>query len=60
MTIDEAIEEMENEVDEHPFCRDLPYYKALMLGIEALKTIKKWREQHRDLGFLLMPGETEG
>lgn len=32
---------------------------AINLAIEALKVVEKWRAEHRDLGFLLLPGETE-
>ena len=58
MTLDEAIETMDRELRPlYEFLHE-DYNKALELGIEALRVVKKWREEHRDLGFLLMPGET--
>jgi hypothetical protein len=59
MTIDEAVAEMQNEIDEHPSCGELPYYKALKLGIEALKR-HKWNRTHSFIKIShLLPGETE-
>lgn len=40
MTIDEAIKELQDEVDEHPQCGELPYYKALKLSIEIMQYIQ--------------------
>lgn len=59
MTINEVIEILNSVAHGSVLFTDTEIRKASKIGIEALKTIKKWREQHRDLGFLLLPGETK-
>ena len=54
-----AIEELSLDILEKPLPHEEAHNNAIKLGIEALNTVKKWREQHRDLGFLLLAGETE-
>ncbi len=57
MKIPKAIElnkESEQSLRDHKF---IDHADAIQLGIEALGTVQKWREEHRDLGFLLLPGE---
>lgn len=59
MKLNEAIEIVTKErADHHSLDTDV-VGQAERLLIEAGKTVTKWREQHRDLGFLLLPGETE-
>lgn len=59
MQIDEAIKELQDEICEHPAARDLPYYKALKLGIEALKRVQGQRAWYDTYALDLLPGETE-
>ncbi len=59
MTIDEAIEILWEMKRQHKYTPIPGGQGALTLGIEALKVVVKWRKEHRDLGFLLLPGETE-
>ena len=59
MKIDEAIQDLMRFSEYCERVNWLTHGKAAKLGVEALKAVKKWREQHRDLGFLLLPGETE-
>uniref|UniRef100_A0A6M3Y638 Uncharacterized protein n=1 Tax=viral metagenome TaxID=1070528 RepID=A0A6M3Y638_9ZZZZ len=59
MTIEEATKLLSDLEKDQEFRFGSNYRSALELGIEALDTVKKWREQHRDLGFLLLPSETE-
>jgi len=59
MTLDEAIKYLEQEVEFRHFLDIEPLGKAMQLGIEALKRLKKYRR-----GRLLfhpdpLPGETE-
>lgn len=59
MTIDEAIK-LQNEL-----LRLLPevgfnkYIASSRLGIEAMKDVKVWRQEHHGLYSHLLPGETE-
>lgn len=61
MTIDEAIENLENP----PAQIHTTYYPdfpaAIKLGIEALKRVKAYKDAHKaGLHYNPMPGETEG
>jgi hypothetical protein len=63
MTIDEAIELLKVAIEGFPVgdCSE-QYYKAMELGIEALKRIKYYREElerNKILKVHLLPGETE-
>jgi len=59
MKLDKAIEILSimREINFIDKCPDRK--NAIKLGTEALKVVEKWRWEHRDLGFLLLPGETE-
>ena len=59
MKLDEAIKEIQVELDEHPLSRELTYYKAIRLGIEALKFRQRWEDQEGEDDFPRLPGETE-
>ena len=59
MTLEEAIDLGKAAADDMAL-QDMPRFaEAVKLGIEALKTILRWRQQHRDYGVILLPGETE-
>ena len=59
MKIDKAIKILDVH-QEMLRLEDLPdLYNALQLGIEALKRLKEHREEHIDITFRALPGETE-
>lgn len=59
MTIDEAIKVL-NDICNFVEPGDPPEeHQALKLGIEALKTLPKYRKSHRDARYALLPGETK-
>jgi hypothetical protein len=59
VTIDEAIEIFQADID----CRDFVDSKSLReaekLGTEALKRVKHIRETYQKTSYVLLPGETE-
>lgn len=59
MTIDEAIDELEEHLQEGGSRLVLKKEEAIKLGIEALKRIKEARQEHRKLGLFPLPGETK-
>lgn len=59
MTIDEAIEELEQAKPYITDWKSVHCRNALQLGIEALKRVAKMRTYKPDPPGLLLPGETE-
>jgi len=59
MTIDEAIELLNTAKEGFPASDTERYYKAMELGIEALRGIKKVRKTFRPYVEALLPGEIE-
>jgi len=59
MTLDKAIELLKTASEGWPTRDNEDYYKALDLGIEALKSIKGLREQFPQIIIFALPGETE-
>jgi len=59
MTLEEAIQNL-TYMKEHLYSYfNRPQFQALELGIEALKRLKEHREDHIDITFRALPGETE-
>uniref|UniRef100_A0A6M3XWA1 Uncharacterized protein n=1 Tax=viral metagenome TaxID=1070528 RepID=A0A6M3XWA1_9ZZZZ len=59
MTIDKAIELLDTAKEGFPVKDDEEYYKAMELGIEALKRLEEGRKRGYDYFGHLLPGETE-
>ena len=59
MTIDKAIEELQNWNSATFETRFVSFSAALNLGIEALKRCKRFRDNSRTWGYKPLPGETE-
>jgi len=59
MTIDEAIEILQRDIDEHYCLEGKSVDEAHRLGIEALKTIKEMRHYPFPDGIIKLPSETE-
>ena len=59
MTIDEAIELLGCASQGFPVVKTEPYYKAMELGVEALKRCKAYKKAHIGLHYTPMLGETE-
>jgi len=58
MTIDEAVGLLHGLQGETPEQLATPMQQAIKLGIEALKRLKEHREDHIDITFRALPGET--
>lgn len=59
MTIDKAIEILLDLLHKTPRFSPFDNRNAIELGIEALKRLKEHREDHIDITFRALPGETE-
>ena len=59
MTIDKAIEILEDYYNRLPRGVNDDYVDAIKLGIEALKSIKATREAYNETIWPLLPGETQ-
>ena len=59
ITIDEAIKRQEEIIRTGTLGNTITAYKAMLLSIEALKTLQKYRKSHRDARYALLPGETK-
>jgi len=59
MTLDEAIAEQEEFLEDNPHVRDYPWGKGMKLGIEALKRVKAGRPAPPSLAYLPLLGETD-
>lgn len=59
MTIDEALETLQNEQRRNYTEKESTIYKARELGIEALKRIKECRLADNMIAEDYLPGETE-
>jgi hypothetical protein len=59
MTLDEAIEVLQDLLGEGPYFRPEKRIEAVKLGIEALKRWKNFRDNSQTFGYSPLPGETE-
>ena len=59
MTIDKAIETLENELDCWRLHPRVALPLAIKLGIESLKRLKKARDDNYLIRYNLLPGETK-
>jgi len=59
MTLDEAIRQNKETVEEKHTNLCAKQDAAILLGIEALKKIKLWRQDNVYPDYTLLPGETE-
>lgn len=59
MTIDKAIEILTDYKMQSAFEATTDFTDALKLGIEALKRLKEHREEHIDITFRALSGETK-
>ncbi len=60
MTLEKAIEILENQYKRHKVGGDTNYRDAVKLGIEALKEVKRSREEDYIGDTGLLPGEERG
>ena len=59
MTLDKAIKQLQSRINKSPETRFGDDQEALMLGVEALKRLKRVRDGKPGYLLNLMPGETE-
>ena len=59
MTIDKAIEILEDHLTHSRVIKTLDLFYALKLGIESLYVLKEHRERMAELGIGVLPGETD-
>ena len=59
MTIDEAIAEQEEFLEDNPHEQYFPWGKGMKLGIEALKRVQEDEYRGTEVPRELLPGETE-
>ena len=59
MTINKAIEILQQDLDDPGSVDISDLNTAQQLGIEALKREKEWRQRYEPLNPQLLPGETE-
>jgi hypothetical protein len=59
MTIDEAIQTIQDEIGDLEYDLLIDFKAACQLGIEALKQLRDYRDFDPDLALHPLPGETE-
>lgn len=59
MTVDEALKEIQADIDNEDVEWDSPLGRAYKLSFEALKRVKEHRAEFGNIPYINLPGETK-